>query len=585
MSTVSASLSKLSITPSLSDTLAPPSTTTNGRSGDSVRRLSTSISAWTSPPMACGSRCATSYTLACLRCTTPNPSLTKTSAREASSSAKAPRTASSLDVSPTLNRRFSSSATCPSASPATVDRADSPTVSVAKATGAPRSSWSRWATGAREYLASGAPLGLPRWAHTTTRAPASLRALMVGNEARTRPSSVMVVSASCGTFRSQRTKTRLPRRSPAAIRSSAVFIGYSERLADVRDQVDEAAGVAPLVVVPADDLGHVAVDVGQAGVEDARCRVGDDVRRDDRVLGVGQDPLQRALGRSLDGGVDLFLGGRGLQLDGQVGGRPRRQRHAHRVAVELALELRHDQGDGLGCSGRGRDHVQGSGASAAQVLVRVVEDVLVIGVGVDRRHQATLDAERVVDDLGHRRQAVRGARGVGDDVVRRWVVVQVVDAHDDGEVLALCRRGDDDLLGACGEVLAGAGRVGEEAGRLDDDVGAHLGPREVRRVALGEDREAALASDGDLAFACDDVLAESAEDAVVLKQVREGLRVRQVVDAHHLDVGATGQQGPVEVAADAAKAIDSNANSHVLALLRLPKQHCLACLDRDVGAA
>src|SRR5680860_735874 len=504
MSTVSASLSKLSITPSLSDTLAPPSTTTNGRSGDSVRRLSTSISAWTSPPMACGSRCATSYTLACLRCTTPNPSLTKTSAREASSSAKAPRTASSLDVSPTLNRRFSSSATCPSASPATVDRADSPTVSVAKATGAPRSSWSRWATGAREYLASGAPLGLPRWAHTTTRAPASLRALMVGNEARTRPSSVMVVSASCGTFRSQRTKTRLPRRSPAAIRSSAVFIGCSERLADVRDQVDEAAGVAPLVVVPADDL---------------------------------------------------------------------------------ALELRHDQGDGLGCSGRGRDHVQGSGASAAQVLVRVVEDVLVIGVGVDRRHQATLDAERVVDDLGHRRQAVRGARGVGDDVVRRWVVVQVVDAHDDGEVLALCRRGDDDLLGACGEVLAGAGRVGEEAGRLDDDVGAHLGPREVRRVALGEDREAALASDGDLAFACDDVLAESAEDAVVLEQVREGLRVRQVVDAHHLDVGATGQQGPVEVAADAAKAIDSNANSHVLALLRLPKQHCLACLDRDVGAA
>src|SRR5665647_2420027 len=99
MSSLSAILSRLSITPSLSETLAPPSTTTNGRSGDSVRRLSTSISAWTSPPMACGSRCATSYTLACLRCTTPNPSLTKTSAREASPSANAPRTASSLDAS------------------------------------------------------------------------------------------------------------------------------------------------------------------------------------------------------------------------------------------------------------------------------------------------------------------------------------------------------------------------------------------------------------------------------------------------------------------------------------------------------
>src|SRR5665647_668560 len=430
MSTVSASLSKLSITPSLSATLAPPSTTTNGRSGDSVRRLSTSISAWTSPPMACGRRCATSYTLACLRCTTPNPSLTKTSAREASSSANAPRTASSLDVSPTLKRRFSNRATCPSASPATTDRADSPTVSVAKATGAPSSSWSRLATGAREYLASGAPLGRPRWAHTTTRAPASLRALMVGNEARTRPSSVMVVSASCGTFRSQRTRTRFPRRSPAAIRSSAVFIVISERLADVRDQVDEAAGIAPLVVVPANDLGHVAVDVGETGVEDARCRVGDDVGRDDRVLGVGQDPLQRALGCRLDHGVDLFLGGRGLQLDGQVGGRTRRQGHAHGIAVELSLELRHDKGDRLGGTGGGRDHVQGSGASASQVLVGIVEDVLVIGVRVNGRHETSLDAERVIDGLGHRREAVRRARGVGDDVVLRRVVVLMVDAHD-----------------------------------------------------------------------------------------------------------------------------------------------------------
>jgi len=42
----------------------------------------------------------------------------------------------------------------------------------------------------------------------------------------------------------------------------------------------------------------------------------------------------------------------------------------------------------------------------------------------------------------------------------------------------------------------------------------------------------------------------------------EGLGVRQVVDAHHLDVGAGGQQGPVEVAANAAEAIDTNANSH-----------------------
>ena len=50
--------------------------------------------------------------------------------------------------------------------------------------------------------------------------------------------------------------------------------------------------------------------------------------------------------------------------------------------------------------------------------MRQVEEVLVVGVGVDRRHQPLLDAERVVEHLGDRRQAVGRARGVGDDVVR-----------------------------------------------------------------------------------------------------------------------------------------------------------------------
>ena len=63
----------------------------------------------------------------------------------------------------------------------------------------------------------------------------------------------------------------------------------SERLADEVDQVDQAVGVAPLVVVPADDLDLVADDLGQRRVEDARRRVGDDVGGDDRVFGVLQD--------------------------------------------------------------------------------------------------------------------------------------------------------------------------------------------------------------------------------------------------------------------------------------------------------
>ncbi len=56
------------------------------------------------------------------------------------------------------------------------------------------------------------------------------------------------------------------------------------------------------------------------------------------------------------------------------------------------------------------------------------------------------------------------------------VVLLVVDAHDDGDVLALGGGGDDDLLGPGGEVALGLLRVGEQAGRFDDVLDAELLP-------------------------------------------------------------------------------------------------------------
>jgi hypothetical protein len=105
------------------------------------------------------------------------------------------RSASTLDSSAGLKRTFSSRTTSPSASAATAAWALSPTVSPARVTGWPEQLTEPLAaTGAREYFSSTAPLGRPRWAHTTTRAPASVRALMVGTEPRIRPSSVIVLS-------------------------------------------------------------------------------------------------------------------------------------------------------------------------------------------------------------------------------------------------------------------------------------------------------------------------------------------------------------------------------------------------------
>ena len=58
-------------------------------------------------------------------------------------------------------------------------------------------------------------------------------------------------------------------------------------------QVDEPARVAPLVVVPAEDLHDVARHHRQAAVEDARVRRVLDVRRDELVVRVLEDPVER----------------------------------------------------------------------------------------------------------------------------------------------------------------------------------------------------------------------------------------------------------------------------------------------------
>ena len=144
-------------------------------------------------PATCGSRCGDVVDAGVLAVHgTEAVADVRIGERRRGRSAKAPRSASSLLVSPGSKRRFSSSATSPSSRPATADCASSPTVSVAKrrpaCRAAPRAA-RRPAPG--RTAGSGAPLGRPRWAQTTTRAPASTSALRVGRLARIRPSSVI----------------------------------------------------------------------------------------------------------------------------------------------------------------------------------------------------------------------------------------------------------------------------------------------------------------------------------------------------------------------------------------------------------
>ena len=124
--------------------------------------------------------------------------------------------------------------------------------------------------------------------------------------------------------------------------------GDLEALANVGSQVDQAAGVSPLVVVPGDNLDLVVDDLGQAGIEDGGVLVADDVGGDQRsVVGVLRDTLQLVLGGLLQSGVNGLDGDRLLSLEGQVGQGAGDNRNADCVTVQLALQLRQNQGNCL----------------------------------------------------------------------------------------------------------------------------------------------------------------------------------------------------------------------------------------------
>ena len=70
--------------------------------------------------------------------------------------------------------------------------------------------------------------------------------------------------------------------------------------------------------------------------------------------------------------------------------------------------------------------------------MQYVRQHLVVGIGMDGRHQPVLDADAVVQDLGQRRQAIGGAGCIGNDVITALERI-VVDAVHDGIVHVLAR--------------------------------------------------------------------------------------------------------------------------------------------------
>ena len=171
-----------------------------------------------------------------------------------------------------------------------------------------------------------------------------------------------------------------------------------------------------------------------------------------------------------------------------------------------------------------------------------------------------------------RRQTIRRAGGVGDDVVQLRVVFALVHAHHNGRAFALGRRGDNDLLGAGSEVALGLLDIREQARGFDDHVHAQLLPGQLRRV-FGAHHHHLLAVDDEhvvirlvgRGFLRADGAGEPALDGIILQEIREVVGRHNIADGDHLDVfpdQTLFDHRPEHQATNAAEPVNCNFYCH-----------------------
>src|SRR5579863_2417841 len=176
------------------------------------------------------------------------------------------------------------------------------------------------------------------------------------------------------------------------------------------DQIPAPAGVCPLVVVPRQYFHALVADhFGVLRIHDRRIRIAFEVRGNQFLLGVAEDPLHRAVGRGFQRRVHRFFRRRLLHKHRQVHHADVRRRHPHCIPIKLALQIRQHQVQRLRRSCRTRNHADRGGTRSPQVLVRQIEQFLIVGVGVNGGHGAAMNPKRFMQNLGHRRQTIRGA--------------------------------------------------------------------------------------------------------------------------------------------------------------------------------
>ena len=252
---------------------------------------------------------------------------------------------------------------------------------------------------------------------------------------------------------------------------------------------------------------------------------------------------------------------RSFELGGEVNDAHRWSRNANAVTAEATLEFRNDARDCRRGTGRRGHKVETCGARATRVAMRNVKNALVIRVAMDGGHQRARDPPTVRDNLCCRGEAVRGAAGIRNNVMLRWVVPLLVHAHDDGQVFARRRGADDHLLRAGLAVRRSLLGVGEESSGFHNDVDAKVAPRECGRIFARQHLDSTTVDD-ELVLFRGNAAGVDAVGGVVLEEVGVHLRINEVVDRHHLNFRRALNDCLQALPPNAAEAVNAYAYGH-----------------------
>src|SRR5206468_2547879 len=138
--------------------------------------------------------------------------------------------------------------------------------------------------------------------------------------------------------------------------------------------------------------------------------------------------------------------------------------------------------------------------------------------------------------LHHGSETVGGATGVGNHVVLRRIVLFLVHAQHEGNVFVGRGSGDDDFFNGLAEVNLGYVCIGEAAGGFNHDLRADGGPGKLGGILLGIDFDL-LPVDDDEVTVDADLIGQVAQDRIVLEQMSESGRARQVIDGDEINLG------------------------------------------------